>query len=44
MEEGNSIKVGRIVAYLFIGSILIVAAFYLQGYVGIMSMEKESRG
>ncbi|MCM3268773.1 hypothetical protein [Paenibacillus elgii] len=44
MEEGNSSKAGRMVAYLLIGSIFLVAAFYLLGYVGIMSMEKESRG
>ncbi|MEC0208864.1 hypothetical protein P4H70_07870 [Paenibacillus ehimensis] len=44
MEEGNSGKVGLIVASVLIGGILLIAGCFLLGYIGIMGLEKERRG
>ncbi|WP_163852734.1 hypothetical protein [Paenibacillus elgii] len=44
MEKDNSGKVGLIVASVLIGGIVLIAGFFLLGYIGIMSMEKEQRG
>ncbi|KPV58570.1 hypothetical protein QJ48_15580 [Paenibacillus sp. A3] len=44
MEEDNSGKVGLIAASVWIGGIVLIAGFFLLGYIGIMSMEKEQRG
>lgn len=44
MEEDNSGKVGLIVASVLIGGILLIAGFFLLGYMGMMGLEKERRG
>ncbi|MFB6367312.1 hypothetical protein ACFCP7_25345 [Paenibacillus elgii] len=44
MEEDNSGKVGVVIASVLIGGIVLIAGFFLLGYIGILSMEKEQRG
>lgn len=44
MEEDSSGKVGLIVSSVLIGGILLIAGFFLLGFVGMMAMEKERCG